>query len=995
MRPAISADGRFVAFHSDATNLVAGDTNGATDVFVHDLQTGTTERVSVDSAGDEANAGSDRPSIDADGGFVAFESSASNLVAGDTNDAPDVFVHERGPSVDSASQDAPAAGTVSTNTSTSPDDPVGASVTTPLAGTVTIDEVAATTPDPSGYSLLGQEVQITAPSASAADPLVLEFRLDASVLPPGADETTAQAFRDGAPIADCDAGAGSSAAPDPCVAARTATPGGGVELTVRTSQASTWNFGVTLDATPPETTIDSGPSGPTNDASPSFGFSSDDPGASFECRLDSNQEADFQPCSSPQAYSSLTDGLHTFEVRATNTEGTDPTPASRSFTVDTAPPETAIDSGPSGPTNQASPSFSFSSEPGTSFECRLDSAQEADFQPCSSPQSYSSLTDGSHSFEVRATDSVGNTDPTPASRSFTVDTAPPETAIDSGPSGPTNQASPSFSFSSEPGTSFECRLDSAQEVDFQPCSSPQSYGSLTNGSHTFEVRATDSVGNTDPTPASRSFTVDTTAPQTQITGPSGPIHDPTPSFGFSSEAGASFKCKVDSGAYLACTSPITTRHLTDGSHAFYVRATDSVGNTDPTPAQRMFTVRTAAVSVSGSTLVVTAAAGAKDNFAVTHPSGPNLRVTDTPGATYTGSGVHTGAGCTRSGDYSANCHASGITLIKVSSGDQNDKVVIPAPIKSSLDGGAANDTLQGSPKDDTLTGGPGADVLKGMNGNDQLLVRDNTDDATINCDGGTRAATADKAVLDSPPNDSPATGCEKQTRPSPYVALGDSLSNGYISQSQTSSIGFVRRLYGDYKALLHADQLFDEAEDGASTTTLRNDGQLAAGLADINAASDTKAVTIEIGGAEAFLGGPCPGHWDQPAVCPVRANLAYIFGKLKTALAGDPGPERFTAMAYYNPNSGIGGSQEVSIDKALLGNNLKMGCSDSGQGVGLNDLIYQEAGKLGIPVANPYAAFKQHGQAYMSQTDSLHIHPNDTGYAAIAQIFRNAGRPCG
>ena len=226
------------------------------------------------------------------------------------------------------------------------------------------------------------------------------------------------------------------------------------------------------------------------------------------------------------------------------------------------------------------------------------------------------------------------------------------------------------------------------------------------------------------------------------------------------------------------------------------------------------------------------------------------------------------------------------------------------------------------------------------------------------------------------------------------MALGDSLSNGYISQSQTSSIGFVRRLYGDYQALLHADQLLDEAEDGASTTTLRNDGQLAAGLADINAASDTKAVTIEIGGAEAFLGGPCPGHWDQPGVCPVRANLAYIFGKLKTALAGDPGPERFTAMAYYNPNSGIGGSQEVSVDKALLGNNLKMGCFDSGQSVGLNDLIYQEAGKLGIPVANPYAAFKQHGQAYMSQTDSLHIHPNDTGYAAIAQIFRSPTGPC-
>jgi len=54
----------------------------------------------------------------------------------------------------------------------------------------------------------------------------------------------------------------------------------------------------------------------------------------------------------------------------------------------------------------------------------------------------------------------------------------------------------SFSFSSEAGASFECRLDSSQEADFQPCGSPKSYGSLTDGSHTFEVRATDSAGNT-------------------------------------------------------------------------------------------------------------------------------------------------------------------------------------------------------------------------------------------------------------------------------------------------------------------------------------------------------------------------------------------------------------------------------------------------------------------------------------------------------------------
>ena len=93
--PSISADGRFVAFTSFASNLVAGDTNGDYDVFVHDRDTGQTTRVSVASGGTEANEGSYDPSISADGQLVAFHSFARNLVAGDTNGASDVFVHDR------------------------------------------------------------------------------------------------------------------------------------------------------------------------------------------------------------------------------------------------------------------------------------------------------------------------------------------------------------------------------------------------------------------------------------------------------------------------------------------------------------------------------------------------------------------------------------------------------------------------------------------------------------------------------------------------------------------------------------------------------------------------------------------------------------------------------------------------------------------------------------------------------------------------------------
>src|SRR5438132_1108786 len=93
--PALSADGRFVAFDSDAANLVAGDTNGATDVFVHDRQTGTTERVSVASGGSQGNGSNAGPVLSADGRFVAFHGTASNLVGGDTNGTTDVFVHDR------------------------------------------------------------------------------------------------------------------------------------------------------------------------------------------------------------------------------------------------------------------------------------------------------------------------------------------------------------------------------------------------------------------------------------------------------------------------------------------------------------------------------------------------------------------------------------------------------------------------------------------------------------------------------------------------------------------------------------------------------------------------------------------------------------------------------------------------------------------------------------------------------------------------------------
>jgi Tol biopolymer transport system component len=95
MAASISGDGRFVAFQSSATNLVTGDTNGSDDIFVHDTQTGETERVSATTDGAQANAGSANPALSSDGRFVAFQSAATNLVPDDTNGVQDIFLRDR------------------------------------------------------------------------------------------------------------------------------------------------------------------------------------------------------------------------------------------------------------------------------------------------------------------------------------------------------------------------------------------------------------------------------------------------------------------------------------------------------------------------------------------------------------------------------------------------------------------------------------------------------------------------------------------------------------------------------------------------------------------------------------------------------------------------------------------------------------------------------------------------------------------------------------
>ena len=344
---------------------------------------------------------------------------------------------------------------------------------------------------------------------------------------------------------------------------------------------------VTIDNGAPDTSITAQPSNPSNNPNPSFSFASSKPSSTFECALDGGA---FAGCTSPASYSGLADGSHTFSVRASKDGIVDPTPASFTWTIDTSAPNTTITAQPTNPSNNANPSFSFtSSQQGSTFECALDGSA---FTSCTSPDALSGLADGSHTFSVRATDPAGNVDPTAAAYTWTVDTSAPETTITSQPPDPSGSAAATFSFSSsEPSSTFLCQIDGGL---LGSCSSPVTYVGLADGSHTFSVTATDAAANTDPTAATYTWTVTTAAPDTTITSaPPNPSNDSAPTFSFvSSKPNSTFRCQLDNQAALPCSSPTSYGGLADATYTFSVTAVDAAGNADPTPATYTWTINT-------------------------------------------------------------------------------------------------------------------------------------------------------------------------------------------------------------------------------------------------------------------------------------------------------------------------------------------------------------------------------------------------------------------
>lgn len=328
-------------------------------------------------------------------------------------------------------------------------------------------------------------------------------------------------------------------------------------------------------AAPPAPTIVSGPPPHTNATTASFSFTDTDPLVTFQCELDGGG---FAPCASEVTYSALSEGPHTFQVKAVDALLNESGATSYTWTVDTTPPPPPGITGPSNPSNSSSATFVFGdTDPSVTFHCRLDANG---FPPCANPQTFTGLADGTHVLRAIAVDAAGN-ESSVSSYTWAIDTKPPpQPTIVSGPPQPSGASDAQFAFADpEAGVGYRCQLDGGS---FLACSNPQTYLSLADGTHTLVAEAVDAAGNVSDPTAPYTWLIDTVRPVVALTDKPAPVTNRTSAnFSFSSnKPGSSFECALDSSGFAACTSPVVYADLGSGSHTFAVRASQ-LGNTGP------------------------------------------------------------------------------------------------------------------------------------------------------------------------------------------------------------------------------------------------------------------------------------------------------------------------------------------------------------------------------------------------------------------------------
>jgi len=341
---------------------------------------------------------------------------------------------------------------------------------------------------------------------------------------------------------------------------------------------------VMVDRTPPVITLLATPASISANKNPSDSFNVTDALSgvkSVECAFDN--KANYAACTSPQTQAQA-DGAHKFYIRASDNAG-NMSETEHAYAIDSSAPTVTITKYPPDFSNSNSGTFEFEGKDGidpiTQFECSLDNSAYA---PCTTPKTYTGLSEGVHTFSVIGLDGVGNRS-APAMRSWYVDTIAPVITFQLTPDALSNTGSASFRYSiTDAGSgvqSQECSFDGGAYV---ACSNSASdFANLADGSHNFKIRATDKAGNVGNSPVI-TFEVDKKPPTVLLTKvPQAYSNQANFTFNFTATDDRGIdkvECKIDAGAYVNCDTlgSHLAQNLAEGGHRFTVRAIDGAKN---------------------------------------------------------------------------------------------------------------------------------------------------------------------------------------------------------------------------------------------------------------------------------------------------------------------------------------------------------------------------------------------------------------------------------
>jgi hypothetical protein len=374
-------------------------------------------------------------------------------------------------------------------------------------------------------------------------------------------------------------------------------------------QSNTNTF--TVDLTPPGAPVVTSPANgsSTHDTTPTYTGTAE-PGSTVTVTVDGTvvgtTTADASGNWSVTPTTPLPEGSHSVTAAATDAAGnTGPQSNTNTFTVDLTAPAAPVVTAPANGAilGDNTPTYTGTAEANSTVTVIVDGSVVGT-TPANASGAWSltpttGLANGDHMVKATSTDAAGNVSPDSNTNTFRVDATVPSAPVVTGPATNgtvTNDNTPTFTGTAAPGSTVTVILngnavgtttaDASGHWTFTPTTP------LPDGPYTLTATATNAAGNVSPSSNSRTFVVDTALPETQIiTGPSGDTDTPDASFDLgSNEAGVTYECSLDGGDFTACSDPATFEGLANGEHTLQVRARDSAGNVDTTPATRTWNV---------------------------------------------------------------------------------------------------------------------------------------------------------------------------------------------------------------------------------------------------------------------------------------------------------------------------------------------------------------------------------------------------------------------